>query len=196
MEPVTLAAIGRGALALLKKLWWATPVLAIALLVGHFQLSAAKRSLTDANHALAAEKAAHAQTVANFRLATEQAQRAAEANAKRVLTEQQRISEGVSHDYQAQLVDVRARADALRVRLAKAAGDPGRAGAGDASEIPGAAGGPDDAAAKAGLPAPGAEGWSLDDRVIATEQALQLEALQEWVRQQSQIDFNAPPPDH
>lgn len=195
MDPATLAAAGRAALALLKKLWWATPILAIALIVAHFQLGAAKRSLGEATRSLAAERAAHAQTVSNFRLASEQAQRAAEANAKRVLVDQQRITEGVSHDYQAQLADVRARADALRVRIAKAAADTGGAHAGGASAVPEAAGGPDGATAQEGLPAQGVDGWALEDRVTATEQALQLEALQRWVREQSGIDFNDPPPD-
>lgn len=45
MDPVSLAAIGRGLLALLKKCWWATPLLLIALLVMRWQLNDARSHL-------------------------------------------------------------------------------------------------------------------------------------------------------
>ena len=136
----------------------------------------------------AAEQQAHQATVANFRAASAKAQADATANAKRVLTDQQRITQEVSSDYQKQLADVRARADALRVQLyAKA--HPGNPNPGRASEVSAAAGRPDGSAPQAGLPA---QDWSLEDRVIATEQALQLAALQEWVRKQAGVDFQGP----
>lgn len=135
-------------------------------------------------------QAAFDKTVADYRLASEKAQRIAEANAKRVLTEQQAITQETSSAYQVQLADVRARADALRVQLAKAAANPRGAGTGGASALPATAGGPDAAAAQDGLPA---QDWSLEDRVIATEQALQLAALQRWVREQAAVDFQGHP---
>lgn len=130
------------------------------------------------------EQTAHKLTVANYRAAAAKAQADATANAKRVLTEQQQITQEVSSDYQKQLADVRARADALRVRLASA-GNPRGADAGRASQVPAPAGRPDAAPAQDRLPA---EGWALEDRVIATEQALQLVALQDWVRKQAEVD--------
>lgn len=159
-------------------------VLVIALL-------ATRATLAEARQDLAAEQAAHAQTEANYRAASAQARAEAAAHARRIGEQQQQLSEEISRDYQTQLAALRDRADALRVQLAGAAADRGRSGAGGAPPLPGAAGGSDGAAAQAGLPA-GTEpdAFALEDRLIATEQALQLDALQRWVRAQQAIDFN------
>jgi len=69
MSPLTFAAIGRGLLALLKKCWWATPLLLIALLVLRWQLNDARSHLAKeiafGNAVYEATKAA----VPNLRLA-------------------------------------------------------------------------------------------------------------------------------
>ncbi len=86
------------------------------------------------------------------------------------------ISNEVSHDYQARLAALRARYDSLR------ASPEGVARCGEFSAVPGvpeSPGGSDGATPGAGLPCPTA--------LTATEQALQLEALQNWLLAQQKV---------
>lgn len=144
-----------------------------------------RSDVADARRDLAAEQAAHRETVAGVRIATAQAriddaQRVIAAAAANL-----RINEETSRAYQDRLADARARADALRLRLDAAA--RAGAGGGGSAPVPGAADaarGPDGATAAAGLP------LTLAERLTATEQAIQLDALQQWVRAAL-----APPPD-
>ena len=124
-------------------------------------------------------QAAFDKTVADYRKAAEIARRKDVENVVRVQAEQAAITEKVSHDYQQDRVAARARADALRVSLARATDTGGRRAA-DLPEASTTARGPDDRATQ--------DGFSISDRLIATEQALQLGALQTWVREQSAID--------
>lgn len=121
------------------------------------------------------EREAHAATVRNYRAASAEATRQAEANVARVKSEQAKITEEITNDYQARIAAVRARAARLR-------NDPDQGGSGATSlPAPGTApGGPDGAAPDHGL--------SAEERLIATEQAIQLEELQRWVREQSNVD--------
>jgi hypothetical protein len=125
------------------------------------------------------EAAAHAATVARVRQASAEAKAADAANVIRVERNQSAVSQETDRDYQAQLAAVRRRYDALRVRAGTAEADPGGGGGAAMPGVPGAAGSLDAAAAQEGLPS--------HDALIATEQALQLEALQHWVSGQAAI---------
>jgi hypothetical protein len=125
-----------------------------------------------------AEQHAHAQTVANYRAAAETARRADAANRERVVAAQQDINERTIHDYEARLGDARTVADRLRGGAAAADRGTGRAAAVPASGATArAAGGP---AAQGGL--------SVSDRLTATEQAIQLDELINWVTAQAAVD--------
>lgn len=108
------------------------------------------------------------------RLKTAQAQADDAAHARAVEQRQAKISQEASNDYQKQLTAVRADY-AERVRKARAAAtNQSRGGNPSVSSQPGSAGRPDATASEDRLPPA--------DALIATEQALQLQALQKWVR--------------
>ena len=130
---------------------------------------------------LSAERGAHAATVASFRAASESARQADQANAARVQAAQAAINERSVHDLESRLAAARAAADRLR-GAAAAATDLGGSGATLMPGIPSAAGSAAQAACEDGLPAA--------DALIATEQAIQLDELVKWVRQQGAIPAN------
>lgn len=133
---------------------------------------------------------AHLGTISNYIDASKQAQRDAEDNAARVKAEQEKITDATVTRYRADLAALRNRFDRLRARDA-AAGNPRGAhpaslsGSGDAAGRAVAPTGQD------GLPPAGVIGGtlSLDDALIASEQALQLNALIDWVEAQSAVRF-------
>lgn len=127
------------------------------------------------------EHSAFAGTVANYRAAAEAARAADRAAAERVAAEQRAINERTEHDYEARLADARARALRLQLETRAAAADPGRRGGAAMPGLPAAPGQPDEAAGQDRLP----------DRLIATEQAIQLDELIKWVKAQSAIDPNS-----
>jgi hypothetical protein len=131
-----------------------------------------------------AEQSAGARTVANYRAAAETARQADKANADRVAANQRLISERTTNDLETRLADARARA--LRLRLeARPAATAGGAPRAAAVPAPGpAAGAPGRAAQKDGL--------SLADRLIATEQAIQLDELIKWVNSQANVAVSEP----
>jgi hypothetical protein len=134
-----------------------------------------------AHHAevLAGERAAYAATVANVRAAAEQARAADQANAARVAARQDAINQRSDDDYQDRIADARAAAQRLRGEGPSAAADPG---AGRAAGLPGLPPAPQGIAQAAGadrLPDP--------ERLIATEQAIQLDELIKWVQRQHAI---------
>ena len=126
------------------------------------------------------EQQAHAQTVASYRAAAETARRADAANRDRVLAAQADINERTIHDFEARVADARALADRLRRQIGAA---PTDRGGGRAAPLP-----------ASGPPARTADGpaaqdrLSLSERLIATEQAIQLDELITWVRQQAAVD--------
>ena len=130
------------------------------------------------------EQSAFAGTVANYRAAADAARAADRAAAERVAAEQRAINERTDHDYEARLADARARADAiaerLRLEARTAAADPRRGGAAPVPRLSAAAGQSPQAAGQDGL----------SDRLIATEQAIQLDELIKWVKAQSKVDRN------
>jgi hypothetical protein len=131
------------------------------------------------------EQGSRAQTIANYRAAAETARKEDLAHAGRVAAEQRTISERTTHDLETRLADARARALRLQLgaRPAAAAVGTGRA---TAVPAPGATPGPADRAAAE-------DGFHLADRLLATEQAIQLDELIKWVKGQAAVDANADP---
>lgn len=113
------------------------------------------------------------------------------ANAARAKAEQEAISRETVHDFQTRIDAARDHAarlaDAMRVRRAPGV-DPGDSNTAPVSASRIAAGSPDETAGGAELPAPGTPpALSLEERLIATEQAIQLDALISWVERQSAV---------
>ena len=128
------------------------------------------------------EQSALAGTIANYRAAAGAARAADQANLARVSAEQRSINERTSNDYEARLAVARSLAQRLREQAAAAAADPR---AGRAAPMPGlstAAGRTAEAAGQDRLPQP--------DRLTATEQAIQLDELIEWIKAQAAVDPN------
>jgi hypothetical protein len=127
------------------------------------------------------EQTAHAVTVANYRAAADTARRLDAQNAKRVKAEQSQINERSSDDYQKRIADARARAQRLR----------GQSQAGTHSSGSGAT-------PVSGVSAPtpgtaqvtGANGFPVAERLVCTEQSIQLDELIKWVRRQHDVDVN------
>lgn len=117
--------------------------------------------------------------VSNYRAAAAKAHADDLANAARVKAEQQQITQEVSNDYEARLADARRRADALKLHAAPAKTNPGGSGAAQLPTVP--------VSASATLEAPG-DGFSIADRLLATEQAIQLDELITWVEAQRKVD--------
>jgi hypothetical protein len=144
-----------------------------------------KAELATTKQQLADTKAAFAQTVANYRAAAEQAKHDDAANKARVEAEQSKINQETSDAYEARIADARARAVKLRQQLQAAADSGGRSGA----PVPGVP-----APAKGSAQAAGEDGFSVTDRLIATEQAIQLDELIKWVKKQAGVDVNGAKP--
>ncbi len=127
-----------------------------------------------------AEQGARAETIANYRAAVETARNNDRAHAARIAADQRTISERTSHDLEARLADARARA----FRLQPASRAPAAAGGGGrAAPVPAVG-----AAAGAAGCATEEDGFSLADRLVATEQAIQLDELIKWVNAQGAVN--------
>ena len=130
------------------------------------------------------EQAAFSTTVAQYRAVADQARAADEANLNRVAVDQAAINQRTANEFEARLAA--ARADARRLRLqSEAAAD---SGARRSASMPGLSAAPGGAAQGAGQ-----NGLPLTDRQIATEQAIQLNELIKWIRQQHAVDPNREP---
>ncbi len=127
-----------------------------------------------------AERAAHVQTIVNYRVAQKKAEAAQSANLVRVADEQDAISERISDDFETRLADARARYQRLLAQGNRSAS--GSAGLPATSEGPGEP-----------VEASGQDGLSLADRLIATEQAIQLGSLIQWVNEQSAVATSPEP---
>lgn len=126
------------------------------------------------------EAAAHALTKVNIEAGTAKAKADDAANALRVERDQNKVSEEVSSDLQAQLADLRRRYDALRLRAGTASTNSSGGGSEAVPSLPNAPGGNDGSTCQAGLPS--------EDALTASEQALRLKALQDWVRGQGRVE--------
>ena len=136
-----------------------------------------KATATLRQQQVAAEKAAHEATVANYRAAAVRAQLADAANAVRVKTEQAAINERTAHVYESRIAAARARADSLR--QARAEADPRSR---TTAPVPGLS-----APAQGAAQAAGEDRLSHSDKLIATEQAIQLDELIRWNRRQAEV---------
>lgn len=131
------------------------------------------------------EQAALVGTVTNYRTAAEAARRADRAAAERVAAEQRAISERTVDDFKTRLGVARAAAERMRGQTRVSAADPGNGGTASMPGLPASAGRANQA--------PGQDGLPLADALTATEQAIQLDELIKWVRQQHVVDPNAEP---
>jgi hypothetical protein len=131
-----------------------------------------------------AGQSAFATTVADYRAATETVRAADRANAERVAAEQRAINERTRDEFEARLAAARAAADRLRGEGQGPADPRGRRDAA-VPGLPIAAAGPAETA--------GESGFSLADRLTATEQAIQLDELIKWVKRQAAVDPAADP---
>ena len=130
------------------------------------------------------EKAALADTIADYRAAADTARAADAANLERVAAEQRSISERTSNDYEARLAAARTLAQRLRNQDARTTADPG---AGRTASMPSLPAPPDRAAEAAHE-----DGLPDSERLVATEQAIQLDELIKWIRKQAALDPNEP----
>jgi hypothetical protein len=140
-----------------------------------------------------AEKRAHQQTKTDYRNAQAEAARLEQTRLDRVKAEQQEITDAVEADYRRQLAGLHTRAERLREELRAGAGAASAGGSVAVSGLPAAGGGSAEAAGDPGFPAafdrdPAEQ---LERDVIATEQAIQLNALIDWLLKQHAIDPNA-----
>ena len=130
------------------------------------------------------EQAAFSTTVAQYRAVADQARAADEANLNRVAVDQAAINQRTANEFEARLAA--ARADARRLRLqSEAAAD---SGARRSASMPGLSAAPGGAAQGTGQ-----NGLPLTDRQIATGQAIQLDELIKWIRQQHAVHPNREP---
>ena len=120
-------------------------------------------------------------TVANYRAAADAAHVADRANAERVAAAQSVINERTKHDLEARLAAARNLADRLR-RDGHVAVDPGAGRGEDMPRLSATTGGTAQGAGQDRLP--------HADALTATEQAIQLDELINWVRAQAKVDNN------
>jgi hypothetical protein len=128
------------------------------------------------------EQAAFAGTVANYRAAAEAARAADRKAVEKAEAEQRAINERTAYDYEKRLAAARLSADRLRGQADRAAADPGARRAAPVPGLPAAAG--------RAAQGPGQDRLSRSERLIATEQAIQLDELIKWVRRQHTVDPN------
>lgn len=122
------------------------------------------------------EKTAFEKTVSDYKRVRAEQRAADTEHARAVEQTQTKVSNEVSHDYQAAIADLRRRYDALRLRTGATTAHPGGGRGTDVSGLPDAAGGPNDP------PTPG------EDDFNAAANFIQLEALQRWVREQVAVE--------
>jgi hypothetical protein len=145
---------------------------------------AVRADLADTAKLLEDTQIAHLGTIGSYLDASAKAQADAEDNVARVTAEQERITDATLATYRADLGALRARFDRLRASAART--DPRRA---DPAGLPGAGNAPGRAAAPSGEDRLPAGHLTLADALIASEQALQLNALIDWVEAQSAVHF-------
>lgn len=179
---------------LFRRFWWAIPV--GLLMISNVAL---RHRLSEARGAVSAERAAHATTITNMQAARAEAARLDATNMVRVQAEQAAINRSIEDDYQVHIAALRARFERLRANsAARGGGGRGATMSGISDTTSGADGAAGQDRLSAGLtpstasrsPSPDGGGLSDDDALIASEQALQLEALQAWVRAQSAVNIN------
>ncbi|NCP10847.1 MAG: hypothetical protein GW859_02630 [Sphingomonadales bacterium] len=148
------------------------------------------------------ERTAHQATKDKYRDAQVQAARLEAERLKRVREQQEEITDAIEDDYRTRLADLGARAERLREELqgrTGAASPPaGERGAALRESAERADRAPSDnrlSSSVGALAAAGVFGRTPEEQlerdIVATRQALQLDALIDWVERQSAIDPNA-----
>ena len=147
-----------------------------------------------------AERTAHAKTKADYRDAQVEAERQETARIERVRTQQKEITDAIESDYLARVADLGARADRLRAQLRPRTDIVGAPPGEQSAPLRDSAGRTDEAAGDSRLPAGRGEPVAsqfgrtpeeqLERDIVATQQALQLDALIDWIRRQTAIDPN------
>lgn len=141
-----------------------------------------------------AEKRAHRKTKDDYRNAQIEAARLERQRLARVRQQQQEITDAIEADYTARLADARARARRLRQELRSRGAAAGESGGVAMRGLSAAAGRAAAAPEDHRLPSPErASGEQLGRDLVATEQAIQLDALIDWARKQAAVDPNADP---
>lgn len=179
-----MIALYKSALLRLAPHWKLMLFIAIALFA--WQERGAKQILTQR---LIAERADHerkfTQLWSEYVTAQALADAVQESRRIAIIKKQQEITRDVETDYVRRLAV--ARADAERLRSQARARIDRPSGRAEMSGLSDASGEPDGTGCEDRFSIPFAE------RLIATETAIRLDALQAWVRQQSAIDINADP---
>ena len=165
-------------IAAVRRFWWVVPM--VGLLAWALIL---RGSLSDARADLAAEQGAHRESALGWQLATATAVALDLTNKVAVEARQAEESRRIADDYEARIADARARAAAVRVHGQAAAADQGGRGNPPVPGVPDPARVADEAAGENRLPA----ALGADDALIATEQAIQLDELINWVEAQSRV---------
>lgn len=151
-----------------------------------------------------AERTAHAKTKTEYREAQADAARQEADRIDRVRQQQKEVTNAIESDYRRQLADLGDRAERLRKQLRTRTGAGGAPTGEPSPPLREPANRTDRAPGDHRLPPTGGEPADtgpfgrtpeeqLERDIIATGQALQLDALIDWVIAQSAIDPNAPP---
>jgi hypothetical protein len=169
------------AAALIPRYWKFTLIAVLMASIGILKLSLAgeQRHVAKLQQQLSETIAACDQFKAAVRARMALAEAQDEANARRVERDQILINQETVSAYRKEIAALRARA-AQRVRTGASANG---VGGGSPAPVPGVsqtAGGTDAAAREDGL--------SGSDELIASENAVRLKSLQEWVREQGQVE--------
>lgn len=167
---------------------WKLIVAGIGVAVLAFMLFSAKHEAAKwerRTHAAMAqveeERAAHLQTITNFRTAAYEAAKADAENKRRVEREVKEADQRRVASYEKRIADARAAAERLRREARAIEADPGRGGTSPVPGVPDPPGRVGEAPCDCGL--------SDAERLIATEQAIQLDELISWLKEIAGIDF-------
>jgi hypothetical protein len=157
-------------------------VLATLLLLQHGETRHWKKQSGQFEQLYSGEKIAHQKTIINYQNAAAKARQLDAENKARVEREQRVATEKREAEYEARIADARARADRLRRQDPRTGAHQGGPGTAGLPGVPNAPGGPAPGAPQDRLPA--------GDALIATEQAIQLDELIRWVKDQTRIDYD------
>lgn len=140
------------------------------------------------------ERTAHQSTKQGYRAAQAEAVRIEAQRIERVRVKQQEISDDIAQTYRTRLAGARADAERLRVERERAragAGAGSSSGGEPVSGISDASAGSDGTTTDHRLPAADVD---IEWRLVATEQAIQLDELISWIEAQGVINPNSVDP--
>lgn len=166
------------ALSALRRFWWALPI--AGLLIWALIL---RGDVAEVRAQLTAEQAAHRASALNWQMTTAMALAADLQN--RLAKERQQAEESrrIADDFEVRIADARARAAALGLRGQAASANQGGRGNPPVPGVPDPARLADEAAGQDRL----STALDLRDALTATEQAVQLDELINWVAAQARV---------